>query len=93
MLFFLSKTEVRKLKNSGPIGLSFVVVLSKKCSQNLEYKAIAQALILNLVHKMYGQYFNETHTPLKSKEHSCEFQKILNKQDKQIQYTIEDKKE
>ena len=49
--YFLWNNEIRILKHSGPIGLSFMVVLSKSYVQNLEHKAIAEALTLNLAPK------------------------------------------
>ena len=59
--YFIWNDEVRILKNSGPIGLSFMVVLSESCAQNLEHKAIAEALTLNLAPKTYRQQFDDTH--------------------------------
>ena len=91
--YFLWNNEIRILKNSGPIGLSVMVVLFKSYVQNLEHKAIAEALTLNLAPKTYRRYVDDTHALFKSKEQSREFQKILNKQDKHIQFTIEDENE
>ena len=51
--YFLWNNEIRILKISGPIGLSFMVVLSESYFQNLEHKAIAEALTLNLAPKTY----------------------------------------
>ena len=51
---------------------------------------ITEALTLNLAPKTYGQYIDDTHARFRSKEQSGEFQKILNKQGKHIQFTIED---
>ena len=59
----------------------------------MEHKAIAEALTLNLVPKTYRRYVGDTHGRFKSKEQSREFQKILNKQDKHIQFTTEDENE
>ena len=59
--------------------------------QNLEHKAIAKALILNLVSKTYRWYVDDKR--FTSNEQSHEFQSILNKQDKHIQFTIEDENE
>ena len=42
--YFLWNNEIRILKNSGPIELSFMVVLSESYVQDLEHKAIAEAL-------------------------------------------------
>ena len=89
---FLWNNEIRILKNSGP-GLSFMVVLSESYVQNLEHKAIAEALNLNLAPKTYRRYVDDTHARFKSKEQSREFQKISNKQDRHIQFTIEDENE
>ena len=70
--------EIIILKNSGPTGLSFMVVLSKSYVQNLEHKAIAEGLTLNLAPKTYRRYV-DTHARFKSKEQSREFQNILKK--------------
>ena len=70
-----------------------MVVLSESYVQNLEHKAIAEALSLNLAPKTCRRYVDDTHTRFKSKEQSREFQTILNKQDKQIQFKIEDESE
>ena len=91
--YFLWNNEIRVLKNPGPNGLSFMVVLSESYVQNLEHKAIAEALTLNLAPKTYRRYVDDTHARFKSKEQYREFQKILNKQDKHIQFTIEDENE
>ena len=70
-----------------------MVVLSESYIQNLEHKAIAEALTLNLATKTYRRYVDETNAQFRSKEQSREFQNILNKQDKHIQFTIEDENE
>ena len=67
-----------------------MVVLQETYFQNLEQKAIAEALTLNLAPRMYRRYVDDIHARFESKEQSREFQKILNKQDKHIQFTIED---
>ena len=66
--YFLWNNEIRIQNNSGPIELSFMVVLSESYVQNLEHKAIAEALILNLAPKTHRQYVNDTHARFKSKE-------------------------
>ena len=92
--YFLLNNEIRILKKLRPIGLSFMVVLSKSYIQNLEHKAIAEALTLNLAPKNYRRYVDDTHARFKSKEQSREFQKILNKhKHKHIQFTIEHENE
>ena len=91
--YFLWNNEIRILKNSGPIELSFMVALSESYVQNLEHKAIAEALTLNLAPKTYRRYVDDTHARFTSKKQSRQFQNIRNKQDKQIQFTIEDENE
>ena len=59
----------------------------------MEYKAIAEALTLNLAPKTYRKYDDDTHTWFTSKEQSREFQNILNKLDQHIQFTTEDESE
>ena len=51
--YFLWNNEIRIFKDSGPIGLSFMVVLSESYVQNLESKAIAEALTLNIAPKTF----------------------------------------
>ena len=59
--YFLWNAEIRILKKLGPIGLSFVVVLSESYVQNVEQKAIAEALTLNLAPTTYRRYVDDTH--------------------------------
>ena len=67
MLFFMDN-QIRILKKSRPIGLSFMIVLSKSCVQILEHKAIAEALTLNLAPKTYRRYVDDTPARFKSQE-------------------------
>ena len=67
MLFFMDN-QIRILKDSGPIGLSFMTVLSESYVQILEHKGIAKALTLNLALKTYRRYVDDTHARFKSKE-------------------------
>ena len=57
----LWNNEIRILRNSGPIGLYFMVVLSKSYIQNLEPKVIAEELTLNLASKTYIRFVDDTH--------------------------------
>ena len=45
-----------------------MVVLSESYIQNLEHKAIAEALTLNLAPKMYKRYVDDTQARFKFKE-------------------------
>ena len=51
--YFLWNNGIRIFKNSGPIGLSFMVVLSESYVPNFKHKVIAEALTLNLAPKTY----------------------------------------
>ena len=68
--YFLWNDEIRILKNSGPIGLSFMLVLSESHAQNLQQKGIAEALTLNLAPTTYRQYVDDTHVRFESKGQS-----------------------
>ena len=68
--YFLWNNEIRILKNPGPIGLYFMVALYESYVQNLEHKAIPEALTLNLVPKTYRRYVDDTHAQFKSKKQS-----------------------
>ena len=72
------------MSRKWPIGLCFMVVLSESYVQNLEHKATAEALTINLAPKTYRWYVDDTHAWFTSKEQSREFQNILNKRDKHI---------
>ena len=70
-----------------------MVVLSESYIQNLQHKATAEALTLNLALKTCRRCVDDTHARFKYKELSHGLQKILNKQDKNIQFTKEDQNE
>ena len=55
-VFFLWNNEIRILKSSGPIGLSFMVVFSESYVQILEHKAIAESLTLTHFRPMFPFY-------------------------------------
>ena len=71
--YFLWNNEDRILINSGPIGTSFMAVSSQNYDQNIEHKAIAEALTLKLATKMCSYNANVSHAWLKSKEQSRSF--------------------
>ena len=58
--YFLWNNEIRISKNLRPIGLSIMVV-SKSYVEDLEHKAIAEALTLNRAPKTYRRYVNDIH--------------------------------
>ena len=87
--YFLYENKIRLLENTGPIGLSLIVVLSESYLQHLEHKAIAEALAIQIQPKTFKRYVDDSHARFTSKHHANTVQEILNKQDPAIQYTIE----
>ena len=72
--------------------LSWLFYPTESYVQNLKQKAIAETLALNLAPKTYRRYVDDTRARFTSKEQPRGFQNI-NKQDKHIQFTIEDENE
>ena len=87
--YFLYENKIRILENTGPIGLSLMVVLSESYLHHMEHKAMAEALTIQIQPKTFKRYVDDSHTRFTSKLHENTFQEILNKQDPTIQYIIE----
>ena len=51
--YFLYENRIRLLDNTGPIGLSLMAVLSESYLQDLEHKAIAESLTLQIQLKTF----------------------------------------
>ena len=77
--YFLWDNLIWNLLNSGPIGLSIMVVLSESYLQNLEKNAI-EALTFEI---------DDSHAQFGSRNNATELLNDLNSQDPQIQYTTE----
>ena len=87
--YFLYNNLIWKLYNSGPIGLSIMVVLSECYLQRLKEKSIALSFALNISPKTFKRYVDDSDSRFENKQKSLQFLEILNKQDSSIQYTIE----
>ena len=87
--YFLWDNVIWNLLNSGPIGLSIMVVLSESYLQNLEKNAIELALRFDIAPKTFCRYVDDSHARFGSRSNATEFLNVLNSQDPQIQYTIE----
>ena len=87
--YFLYNNVIWTLENSGPIGLSIMVVLSECYLQRIEHISITQALNLNLAPKTFKRFVDDSHARFNNREQSLQFLDILNSQDPSIQYTIE----
>ena len=77
------------MENSGPIGLSIMVVLSECYLQRIEHISITQALNLNLAPKTFKRFVGDSHARFNNREQSLQFLDILSSQDPSIRYTIE----
>ena len=89
--YFLWNNQIHSLEDSGPIGLSLMVVLAESFLQTIEKRAINIAInkpipVNPITHK---RYVDDTHDRFKNKQLSEEFLKILNNQEPRIQFEAE----
>ena len=82
--YFLWDNVIWNLLNSGPIGLSIMVVLSESYLQNLEKNAIELALRFDIAPKTFCRYVDDSHDRFRSRSNATEFLNVLNSQDPQI---------
>ena len=87
--YFVWNELIYQIKDAGPIGLSLMVVIAEGYLQVLEKRAIEDALSNDISLKTYRRYVDDSHARFETEECSLKFLDILNKQDQQIQYTIE----
>ena len=89
--YFLWDGKIHCLEDSGPIGLSLMVVLAESFLQTLEKNAmtIAASLPTPCVPKTHRRYVDDSHDRFHNKPNSQEFLAILNQQEPRIQYTAE----
>ena len=89
--YFLWDKQIHSLKDSGPIGLSLMVVLAESFLQMIETNAISIASnrispVNPITHK---RYVDDSHDRFMTKNNSEEFLEILNDQDDRCQFTAE----
>ena len=89
--YFLWDDKIYEFKNAGPIGLSLMVVMAEAFLQYIENKAIQEAMNLTppIDLKSYHRYVDDSHARFSNINEAEKFKDILNKQNKNIQYTIE----
>ena len=87
--YFLYENNLRLFQNSGPIGLSLIVVLSECSLQKIEFKAITEALNYKIAPKTFRRFVDDSHARFQNRSHANKFLEILNKQDPSIKYTVE----
>ena len=83
------------LKDSGPIGLSIMVVMAEGFLQVLEAKAMEEALHQQppLVPLSFYRYVDDSHSRFKDTTDSESFLNVLNQQNEKIKYTMETENE
>ena len=79
------------LEDSGPIGLSLMVVMAEAFLQVLEAKAIDDAIHLQppISPLSHLRYVDDSHTRFEIMDFAEKFFKILNQQNDKIKYTME----
>ena len=89
--YFIWNDQIRGLVDSGPIGLSLMVVMAEGFLQVIERNAINIALSLPkpVAPITHRRYVDDTHDRFNNKDESEEFLKILNSQEPRIQFEPE----
>ena len=89
--YFLWNGKIHEMENSGPIGLSLMVVMAESYLQYLEGKAIHEAL-----HEQppvdpmsLRRFVDDSHARFYLLLKAEKFKDILNRQDRRVQYTME----
>ena len=87
--YFLWNDKIYSIEDSGPIGLSLMVVIAEGYLQFIEKNAMDVALVANVAPKTFKRYVDDSHARFDTCEEMVKFHQILNEQDERIQYTIE----
>ena len=89
--YFIWNQEIYMLKDSGPIGLSLMVVMAEGFLQVLEAKAIDEALHMQppIAPLTHFRYVDDSHSRFKEDDHSDTFLGVLNRQNRHIRYSME----
>ena len=84
--YFLWNNEIHELKDSGPIGLSLMVVMAEGFLQHIERIALQTALNPP---KSFVGYVDDSHARFNLIQHAHDFKTVLNQQNPKVQHTIE----
>ena len=89
--YFLWNNQIHCLEDSGPIGLSLMVVLAESFLQMIEKNAIeiAKSRPIQVDPITHKRYVDDTHDRFNSKEKSEDFLAILNAQEPRIRFEPE----
>ena len=93
--YFLWNNQIYALQDSGPIGLSLMVVIAEGFVQHIEEKATNTALIVHpqLDLKSFNRFVDDVHARVPSVKKAETFKGILNEQHSKITYTMEQEDE
>jgi len=91
--YFVWDNKLYQIEDSGPIGLSLMVVVAEGYLQYLEAKAIQIAINTNVAPKSYLRYVDDSHARFDGDKQVTDFLGILNSQDQKIKYTVEYEKD
>ena len=89
--YFVWNSEIHELKDSGPIGLSLMVVMAEGWLQVIEARAMDEALNHQppMAPLTFFRYVDDSHSRFDEMTGAQTFLRILNKQDPSTQYTME----
>jgi len=87
--YFLWNDKLYSIDDTGPIGLSLMVVIAEGFLQFIEKNAIDEALALNISIKTFRRYVDDSHSRFETQDDADKFMCILNSQDSSIEYTME----
>ncbi|XP_065671747.1 uncharacterized protein LOC136089623 [Hydra vulgaris] len=87
--YFLYENNIRVIPNSGPIGLSLMVVMVEAFLQNIERKALNIAIVYTSNPKTCKSYVDDCQARFASIKQQQMFLNILNEQHPAIQYIVE----
>ena len=87
--YFLWDNKYYLIEDSGPIGLSLMVVVAEGFLQYLENIAIRIAVSKGIAPKSFRRYVDDSHARFQNNQQPSEFLQILNEQDPKIEYTME----
>ena len=76
--YFLWDKAIWNFLNSGPIGLSNMVVLSESYLQYLEKYAIELALTFDIAPKTFRRYVDDSHARFGSRNNATKFLNVFN---------------
>ena len=83
--YFIWENEIYEQKNSGPIGLTLLVVIAEAFLQQHEAKAISIPLNQNISIKSFLWYIDDSHARVECIENANSFLKIFNDQSSHLQ--------